>query len=149
MNILPYIIIGLLLLAVFFLGKQLYKFAKIIMIFEDNISNVLDSVNEAEKSLDEILELKLFFDSPEIQQIITNTRETIKYSKIKINNAAARFVELSNNKYVSYIEDAVPEDEIELGEERISEEDRIKSSIRIPRYTTNRTLPARFQDKIE
>lgn len=148
LEIILYLIIVVLVGLVVFLGKNLYKFAKIIMVFEDNMSSVIDSVAEAEKSLDTILELKLFFDSPEIQQIITQTKETIGYSKIKINAAAARFLELSNNKYVSYVEEDA-EVENELSEENLSEEDRIKNSVRIPRYTTPRRLPARFQDKIE
>jgi hypothetical protein len=147
-TVILYVVIAVLVGLVGFLGNQLYKFAKIIMVFEDNLSSVIQSISEAENSLETILELKLFFDSPEIQEIITQTKETVRYSKIKINAEAAKFLELSNNKYVSYVEEDA-EVENELSEPKLSEEDRIKNSVRIPRFTTPRHLPARFQDKIE
>jgi len=61
-----------------------YKFAKIIIDFEDNIAAALDILDQRYTSISKILEIPLFYDSPQIRQVISD----IKESRDAIINAA-------------------------------------------------------------
>jgi len=52
-----------------------YKFAKIIMGFEDSISESLDRLDERYTSISKILEIPLFYDSPQIRQVVNDIKE--------------------------------------------------------------------------
>ena len=80
---LEYILIGcvLLLLALLaFAAYKLFKFSMIIIEFEDNIETCLDLLDTRYKSMSEILEIPVFFDSVEVRRVIndiTASRESL------------------------------------------------------------------------
>jgi len=51
-----------------------YKFAKTIIKFEDNISDALDILDERYTSISKILEIPLFYDSPQIRQVVLDMK---------------------------------------------------------------------------
>lgn len=51
-----------------------YKFAKTIINFEDNISDALDILDERYTSISKILEIPLFYDSPQIRQVVLDMK---------------------------------------------------------------------------
>lgn len=53
-----------------------YKFAKIIMRFEDSIAESLDKLDEKYTSISKILEIPLFFDSPQIRKVISDIKDS-------------------------------------------------------------------------
>jgi hypothetical protein len=145
-----FIISVLLFAAVLYLIKKLYDFANIIIVFEDHISEVMDTIEESDKALNSILEMKFFFDSPEIQNIIAVAKETIMFSKVKLNSIAAKFVDLSKKKYVLYVDENSNEDNNVVtndGDEKITEQERIANSVKVPRFTTPRQVPLRLRER--
>ena len=51
-----------------------FKFAKIILKMEDEIGNCLDIIDEKYRSLSKILEIPIFFDSPQVRKVIDDIR---------------------------------------------------------------------------
>ena len=72
---LEYILIGcvlLLLTLLAFATYKLFKFSMIIIEFEDNIEACLDLLDTRYKSMSEILEIPVFFDSVEVRRVIND-----------------------------------------------------------------------------
>ena len=73
-----------------------YKFARIILNFEDRIEGALDDLDARYKKMSEIIRRPIFFDSVEVRQVIaeiTETRDTI----LRIANGIAKVGE-SNDR---------------------------------------------------
>jgi len=51
-----------------------YKFARIIMKVEDSISDSLDVLDERYEKISKILEIPLFYDSPQVRQVVDDIR---------------------------------------------------------------------------
>lgn len=66
----------LLLLALLaFVSYKLFKFSMIIIEFEDTVEECLDIFDERYKSISEILEIPVFFDSIEVRRVISEISE--------------------------------------------------------------------------
>ena len=50
------------------------KFAKIILKIEDALTESLDQLDEKYNNISKILEIPLFYDSPQIRQVVTDIR---------------------------------------------------------------------------
>lgn len=90
-----YIIYVLLFLLAFFVYFCL-KFAIIIIRMQEAIEDSLDKIDQKYKRLNEILEIPVFFDSPEIKRIVTeiyDIRNIILDIANKLSNSANK-----NNK---------------------------------------------------
>jgi hypothetical protein len=87
----------LLLAALFFL----WKFSKIIMVFEDDLSEATNSLNEVEDALKAVLEMQMFFDSPEIKQAVQGVLENVKLCRLTIAKVVQRFTARSKRQYVT------------------------------------------------
>jgi len=106
--------IAVLLAIIGIIGWQTYKFAKMILILEDDLSGIIESLKEVEASMDHVLEIKLFFDTPEVQQVVHGVMNTVRMAKFGLNQATKKFIDRSKQKYVTIIE----EDEGDITEER-------------------------------
>lgn len=93
-------VIAMLLVALGFAAHYLWKFAKIIMVFEDDISETLDALGAVENAIIGILQMQLFFDSPEVKKAVQNVLEEVKLCRGVINQTIGRFTERSKQKYV-------------------------------------------------
>lgn len=68
------ILVCVLAFIILFLLTKLYKFSLIIIGIEDAIEDSLDILDERYKSMSEILEKPVFFDSVEVRQVIDDIK---------------------------------------------------------------------------
>lgn len=61
------------------------KFARIILKMEDDIGDCLDILDEKHRSIAKILEIPIFFDSPQVRQVLQDIK-TAKGSLLYIAN---------------------------------------------------------------
>jgi len=105
---LTWILIGvnvLLFVALAFAVHYLWKFAKIIMVFEDDINDTLNALGAVETAIVGVLQMQLFFDSPEVKKAVLNVLEEVKLCRGVINQTIGRFTARSKQKYVLIRED--------------------------------------------
>ena len=73
-EIVLYAIIGvesaLLVAATFYLAK----FSMMLLNFQDAVEKSLDSLDERYKSISKVLEIPLFYDSPEVRRVVEDVR---------------------------------------------------------------------------
>ena len=72
----------LFLLGTVFFGYQAYKLGKIVINVQDAIESSLDVLDERYKSMNEILQKPVFFDSLEVRQVIEDigiTRDAVLF----------------------------------------------------------------------
>ena len=72
----------------------LWKFSKIILRMEDEIENAIDVLDERYASISKVLEIPLFFDSPEIKKVV----EDVKGSRDAILRIANSIGEIEEEK---------------------------------------------------
>ena len=103
--------IAFLILLCFFLmgllgiaGFYLWRFARIILILQDDFSETTEALQDAEHSLGECLALPMFFDSPEVQRATINALESVKVTKVVFGKMVAKFTQRSKQKYVEVVE---------------------------------------------
>lgn len=95
----------------------------IIMILEDDFSQVIDSLNNVENSVNGVLEMKMFFDTPEVQHLVRGVMDSVRMAKFDLNTMIKKFVDRSKQKYIIIEED---EEQEELAMLRKQAEDREK-----------------------
>lgn len=100
-GILSFILFVLLCASVFYL----LRFARIILVIEDDFSDAVEVFANTEELLVKILEMKLFFDSKDVQITVHQVMNEVRANKAVVNRMALRFVERSKQKYVSYVEE--------------------------------------------
>ncbi len=88
-----------------FMGYQLYKFAKIIMVFEDDLQDAVDATEQTAAALEGLLKKPMFFDSPEVKKEVEESLEAVRYMQLQIHGLANRLTERSKQKYMRIEED--------------------------------------------
>ena len=76
----PWIVSGIIFIALLVSLWYNYKFARVIIKVEDSITESLDILDEKYEKISKILEIPLFFDSPQVRQVvedIKSCRDTI------------------------------------------------------------------------
>ena len=78
MNAVTLLAIGMIILSCFLFISLYYnyKFARIIINLEDGIEGALDRLDERYQSISKILEIPLFYDSPQIRQVVRDIDES-------------------------------------------------------------------------
>ena len=103
------IFLGLLtLLLLILLGVAIFyiiRFARIIMIIEDDFSDAIEALEDTEKALEKILGMRLFFDSKEVQLVVQEAMSEVKKNKMSVNRVALKFVDRSKQKYTVVVEE--------------------------------------------
>lgn len=87
----------------------LLRFARIIFVVEDNLSDSVESLERCLKTFEKILNMKLFFDSAEVRPILEEAINDIKTSKLIVAGIVKKFTAQSKQKYVR-VEEEVDED---------------------------------------
>jgi hypothetical protein len=82
----------------------LWKFARIILILENDFSEVTETLQAVEDGLTACLELPMFFDSPEVQRVTVSALEDIKVAKVAVAGMVRKFTQRSKQKYIEYTE---------------------------------------------
>ena len=90
-------LVTLLIICIFFL----VRFSLIILKIEDAIEESLDVIDERYRSISKILEIPLFYDSPQIKQVVSDikaTRETLLSIANRFASIDERAVEEEENE---------------------------------------------------
>lgn len=82
------------------------------MIFEDDLSEAINSLNEVEDSINKVLSMQMFFDSPEVKQAVQKVLEQIKLCRLSMQKVVQRFTARSKQQYVTVWEDTPTQEEI-------------------------------------
>lgn len=91
------LLVTLLIICIFFL----VRFSLIILKIEDAIEESLDVIDERYRSISKILEIPLFYDSPQIKQVVSDikaTRETLLSIANRFASIDERAVEEEENE---------------------------------------------------
>lgn len=88
----------------------LLKFARIIMILEDDFSEAIDDLSAVEASIESLLTMQLFFDSKEVKLAVQESLGEVRKAKVSVGGLIQKFVARSKNKYVIVYEDEDEDD---------------------------------------
>jgi hypothetical protein len=94
-----HILAVLLVLSLVFLSISIYfnvKFGMMILGFQDNVEECLDIIDERYRSISQVLEIPIFFDSVEVRQVINDisrTREAILVVANKLTVGSVEYEE--------------------------------------------------------
>lgn len=91
---------GLLGVALFYL----WRFARILLILENDFSEATEVLQEAEQGLEQCLALPMFFDSPEVQKATLHALEGVKASRVALAGLVRTFTQRSKQKYIEVID---------------------------------------------
>jgi len=112
-------IVGLLVLLLVVAGFYIWKFAKIVLILEDDLGSAIEALEDVEGSMQNIIDLKLFFDDPEVQKMVAGVMDSVKMAKFSVNKMIQSFTDRSKQKFIMVIE----EDETEADQHSIMDEE--------------------------
>lgn len=107
---LTWILIGISALLAVALGFSVYylvKFSRIIMVFEDDISDTIAVLNEVEDTINNVLQMQIFYDSPDVRKEVDKILEEVRICRVKIFGMIERFTARSKQQY--YFIDENPE----------------------------------------
>lgn len=77
----------------------LYKFSKIILTFEDDITEVVTSLTNVEDSMKSIDSIKMFYEDNTIQNVVNEILDDVRLSRFYINLMIKRFTDRSKQRY--------------------------------------------------
>ena len=95
------ILIAVLSVLLLFFAYFCIKFALIIIKMQEELEYALDEIDKKYNRITEILDIPVFFDSPEIRRLL----EEIKDIKRVILEISARFSKINNKEIQQEIED--------------------------------------------
>ena len=76
------------------------RWAKIIMLLEDDLAEAVEVHERSVATLERVLATPLFFDSPEVKPMLTEALADIKVCKIATQKLVRSFTQRSKQKYV-------------------------------------------------
>lgn len=117
---LTWILIGVIALLAVALGTSVYflvKFSRIIMVFEDDISDTIATLNEVEDTINSVLQMQIFYDSPEVRKEVDKILEEVRICRVNIFGMIERFTARSKQQY--YFIDETPEEIPQVSERTI------------------------------
>lgn len=89
-----YFIVIILIISNLYFIKKSYEFGKSILEVQDALEESLNVLNARVESINKVLEIPLFFDSPEIRRV----HEDIRVVRDSIKNVAETFSIIENEK---------------------------------------------------
>lgn len=116
---LTWILISVIALFLALLGAAtffLWKFVKIIWVFEDDIAETLEALGDVESAISDVLDMALFYDSPEIRKTVQGVLDEVTLCRAVVNKVIQKFTERSKQKYVLTVWDDMPYDEYQQQE---------------------------------
>lgn len=93
-----YIIVFLSILLIILLYYCI-KFAIIIINFQENIENCLDEIDNQYNNISKILEIPIFYDSPEVKRVLSNLEDARNSLLYVANELTDNNVEDDTYKY--------------------------------------------------
>lgn len=89
----------------------LWRFSKIIMILEGDLGKAIESLEEVEESMENIISMKLYFDTPEVQELVSHVMESVRMAKFSVNKMIKDFTDRSKQKFVMVVTDNEEEED--------------------------------------
>ena len=83
---------------------KLFRFSMILISLEDSIEECLDLLDQKYKSMSEILEIPIFFDSTEIRRVVNEirlSREALVVVANKLTESYGRKIEIKEDNQTS------------------------------------------------
>lgn len=117
-----YFLAFLLFLTLIALGVSIYylvRFARIIMILEDDFSESVQDLRDCEATIGNLLSMQMFFDSKEVKLAVMDALEGVKAARMSVMKMVRKFTERSKQKYIKVLPTA-EEKEIEEDEDQWS-----------------------------
>jgi len=99
---LTWVLTGIVALLAVTLGFSVYyliKFSRIIMVFEDDISDTVSALNEVDDTINGVLQMQIFYDSPEVRKEVDKILEEVRICRVKIFGMIERFTARSKQQY--------------------------------------------------
>lgn len=99
---LVYILSFIILLLVGLLGFlcwKIYVLLELMAVFENDLSDNIAALDNVDNSLEGIIQLKMFFDSKDIQILLKEVMDNIKLAKLQVGKTSKRFTDRSKHKY--------------------------------------------------
>lgn len=87
------------------MGYYLWKFLRIIMVFEDDLKEAIEALQEVERSMGRINDLRLFFDDEEVRGAADEIKNTFRLAQYYVNQVIINFTRRSKQKYIVIIEE--------------------------------------------
>lgn len=106
-------VIVILLVCLGFAGFYMVRFARIVMSIEDSLNGGLETFENTEKSLENLLKMQLFFESKEVQAAVRSALDDVTLSKMAVTSVIRDFTRLSKQKYEMVTVDDDDESEYE------------------------------------
>ena len=97
-----FVLVFLLILLFFysaFITYHAIRWSKIIFSLEDKYSEALEIHQRTMKSLENILKMQLFFDSPAVKKAVEDVREDLKVCQMATQKIVFTLTEHSKRKY--------------------------------------------------
>jgi hypothetical protein len=88
----------------FFSVKYMLKFASIIMMLEDDLSDAAETHKNTAEILQRFSELQVYTDSPEIARKLQQCREALQVGSMDIEKLANTLTSRSKQKYIRFEE---------------------------------------------
>lgn len=114
------IVCSLLGVALYFSLKYMLKFAKIIMLLEDDLSDAADTHRSTADVLLRFSELQVYTDSPEIAKKLNQCREELQMSSMATEKLANTLTARSKQKYIRFEEEETRPNVSEVSEASIN-----------------------------
>lgn len=83
----------------------LWKFIRIIWILENDLGQATQALEEVNESMQNIIEMKLYFDTPEVQGLVSHVMENVRMAQFSVNKMIGNFTDRSKQKFVMVIEE--------------------------------------------
>ena len=88
---------GIVTVTLLFSAYYNYKFGRALIRMEDALEQALDRLDERYESISKVLEIPLFYDSPQIRQVVSDIKEC-QQSIIYVANEIGRFEEIDDGE---------------------------------------------------
>jgi hypothetical protein len=121
-------IICILLVALGATGYYLWKFATIIMVFEDDLEDSLSAMNNVDNTMKNLLEMQMFFDSPEVKSAVKDVLDEVTLSRASLNLTIKRFTDRSTQKYITVWDEDPAEEEKRNNEQEDTAQDELEQA---------------------
>lgn len=94
-------------------GIYLWRFANILLVLEYDFADAVETFQGTFDRLSSILEMPLFFDSPEVKREVQEALQSVKVSRVEVAKMIMKFTARSKHKYteIETIEEPLNNDE--------------------------------------
>jgi hypothetical protein len=95
----------ILLIALIVVVFYALRWARIIFVLEDDLEETIEIHQRTVNVLENILKMQMFFDSPEVKAVVTETLESVKMCQLATQRLIQNFTQRSKQKYIRETED--------------------------------------------